>query len=36
MEDEGGFLIDNSDIWILYKMFGFVYANEVEQRITQT
>jgi hypothetical protein len=36
MEDEGGFVIENSDIWILYKMFGYIHTNEIEERISQT
>lgn len=27
MEDEGGYLIDNSDIWMLYKIFGYFFTN---------
>ena len=35
MEDEGGYIIENSDIWLLYKTFGFIYTSEIEERITQ-
>ena len=36
MEDEGGYLISDSDLWIFYKVFGLSYPKEAEERVSKT